>query len=353
MSKNHHRASLALRALAIACAAAAPSPIAHATNTIYEYQFTSGSFNPTFLVPNVVGAPFSYTNATPSQPPFAMPAFIVQGGAFPDDPAFFIGQGDWFPSALTSGDNYYNFEVSVAPGFTLNASSLSYEANSRQAVLMDSQVAYSNSSSFSNPVNFDTAPFTLPAVNVWNTFVASDAPITNGIATYYFRLYGQIDPNGSGTISDLLNMGNVFLTGSIQTDAAATPMYWDPAKIGSPGSGGTGIWTSGTPWADGAVDYAWSNTIAEIANFGGATTGTVALGGNISALNGINFTTAGYNITGVAGQLLTVGGIINTTADATISAALATSGSFTKAGAGTLTIDGTASFGTAALRHRR
>jgi autotransporter-associated beta strand protein len=347
MGETNKRTSAALRSLAMACAAVIPPAVAHADSTIYEYQFTGSTFNPTTVAANLVGAPFSYTNATPSQPPFNMPAFIAPGGIDPDDPAFFVAQGDWFPFPSMANDNYYNFQVSVAPGFTLNASSLSYELNSRQGVLMDSQVAYSNSASFSNPSNFDTAPFAVPATNVWNTFVASNAPITNGIATYYFRLYGQIDPSGSGTISDLLNVGNVFLTGSIQTDAAATPMYWDPAKTGSPGSGGTGIWTSGTPWADGAVDYAWSNTIAEIANFGGATTGTVALGGNINALNGINFTTAGYNITGAAGQLLTVGGTINASANATISAALTTSGSFTKAGAGTLTIAGAASFGTA------
>jgi autotransporter-associated beta strand protein len=347
MCNKQKRAALPLRTLAMASAAVFASAVAHATNTIDEYEFTSGSFNPTFTAPNLVGAPFSYTNATPSQPPFSNPSFIVQGGIDPDDPAFYVGQGDWFPFPSMSSDNYYNFQVSVAPGFTLNASSLSYELNSRQAVLMDSQVAYSNNASFTNPSNFDTTPFTVPATNVWNTFVASDAPITNGIATYYFRLYGQLDPNGAGTISDLLNVGNVFLTGSIQTDAAATPMYWDPAKLGSPGSGGAGIWNAGTPWADGAVDYVWSNTIAEIANFGGATTGGVALGGNISALNGINFTTGGYNITAAAGQTLTVGGTINATADATISASLTTSGSFTKAGAGTLTIAGSASFGTA------
>ncbi len=211
---------------------------------------------------------------------------------------------------------------------------------------MDSQVAYSNSPSFSNPVNFNSTPFTIPASNVWNTFTATDAPLTNGTGTYYFRLYGQIDPSGSGTISDLLNMGNISLIGSVGIDTAPTNMYWDPTSVGSPGSGGAGTWTGGTPWADGAVDYVWSNTIAEIPNFGGAIGGTVALGGNISALNGINITTAGYNITGAAGQVLTVAGPINATADATISASLTTSGAFTKSGSGTLTIAGSATFGT-------
>jgi autotransporter-associated beta strand protein len=345
MGEKYNLKLSASRALAIACAAALSSATAHADSTIYEYQFTSYSFNPTTVATNLVGAPFSYTNADPSQPPFSNPAFIVSGSL--PDPPYYVGQGDWFPHALMSDDNYYTLQVSVAPGFTLNASSISYNANSRQAVLFDSQVAYSNSPSFSSPVNFDTTAFQIPAANVWNTFTASDAPISNGTGTYYFRIYGQIDPGGSGSISDLLNLSNVLLTGSVQTDTAATNMYWDPASVGSPGSGGAGTWTGGTPWADGAVDYVWSNTIAEIANFGGATTGTVALGGNVSALNGINFTTGGYNITGTSGQVLTVAGTINASADATISASLTTSGAFTKAGSGALTIAGSASFGTA------
>ena len=49
-----------------------------------------------------------------------------------------------------------------------------------------------------------------------------------------------------------------------------------------------------------APDYTWSNSIAEVANFGGTTGGTVSLGGNVTATHGLNFTTAGYSITGGA-----------------------------------------------------
>jgi autotransporter-associated beta strand protein len=344
MSEKLNRKDSILRALAMACAASTPAAAVHADSTILEYQFTNGTPNATTAATNLTGGAFGYTNANPGLPPLSNPAFIVTGGA--GDPPFYIGQSDWFPTSLGYNENYYTFNVSVAPGYTLGASSLSAYINSRQAVLMDSQFAYSNSPSFSNPVNFDTAAFTIPASNTWNTFTASDAPLSGGVGTYYFRLYGQIDPSGSGTISDLLNMSNVALVGSVGIDSAATNMYWDPSKIGAPGSGGAGTWTGTTAWADGAVDYPWSNTIAEIANFGGATSGTVALGGSVSAVNGINFTTAGYTITGTIGQVLTVAGTINAAADATISASLTTTGAFAKAGAGVLSIAGAASFGT-------
>jgi autotransporter-associated beta strand protein len=341
-SRNNH-AIVTAAALAAACASV--PALVHADSTIYEYQFTSATFNPTTVTTNLVGSPFSYVNANPSQPPFSEPPFIVNGGIDPGDPPFYVAQGDWYPAEDGFNEDYYSFQVSVAPGSVLNASSFSYYVNSRQAVLFDSQIEYATNSSFTSPTAFDTAPFQIPASNVWNTFTASDAPISNGTGTYYFRIYNQVDPNGTGTISDLLNMGNILLTGSVVTDPNPTNMYWDPSNTGAPGSGGAGTWTGTTAWADGAIDYPWSNTIAEIPNFGGPTSGTVALGGPVSALNGINFTTGGYTVTGSGSEVLTVGGQIDTTASATIAAQLTTAaaGTLTKTGAATLTIAGTAS----------
>ncbi|HEY1921968.1 MAG TPA: hypothetical protein VGG44_04320, partial [Tepidisphaeraceae bacterium] len=344
MVRKNDRQAFVSRALALACASVLPSAIAYADTTIAEYQFTNDALTPTTIAANLVGTPFTYVNANPSSPPASNPAFIVQGTL--PDPPYYIGQGDWFPAWLGFNQDYYTFSITPAPGTSFSASAFSIYANSRQAVLMDTQIQYSTSPDFSNSVSFDTTPFLIPASNVWNTFTASDAPITAGTGTYYFRIYNQIDQNGSGTISDLFNLSNITLTGTVQASSAAVNVYWDPSKMGAPGSGGAGTWTGTTAWAVGPVDFVWDNTVNEIANFGGATTGAVAIGGNISALNGINFTTGGYNITGASGQTLTVAGTINATADATISASLVTTGAFTKAGAGTLTIAGSADFGT-------
>jgi autotransporter-associated beta strand protein len=344
MRKNKKQGWSASRALAMACAAVVPSAVAHADSTICEYQFTSDALTPTTSAANLVGTAFTYVNANPSDPPLTNPAFIVQGSS--PDPPYYIGQGDWFPTWGGYNENYFAFSVTPAPGYSFSASSASIYANSRQAVLMDAQIAYSTSPSFSSPVNFDTSQFLIPAVNTWNTFTASDAPITDGTGTYYFRIYGQLDQNGSGTISDLLNLCNITLTGSMQTSSAVVNVYWDPSDAGALGSGGAGTWTGTTAWAEGPADFMWNNAVNEVANFGGTTGSTVAMGGSVTALNGINFTTAGYNITGTSGQVLTVGGTIDASTDATISASLTTYGALTKAGAGTLTLAGAASFGT-------
>ena len=221
-------------------AAAYPCAAAHAASTIYEYQFTGDTYGPTTVATNLVGSTFSYVNANPGYA--GGPPFIVQGGIDPDDPPYYVANADWFPVEDGFNEDYYGFSVSVKPGYSFNVNSVSFYANSRQAVLFDSQIEYSTSPSFSNPVSFDTNAFLIPATNVWNTFTASDSPITTGIGTYYFRIYNQVDPSGSGSISDLLNMSNITLTGTVQTYAGPTNLYWDPANSGTTGSGGTGTW---------------------------------------------------------------------------------------------------------------
>jgi autotransporter-associated beta strand protein len=120
-------------------------------------------------------------------------------------------------------------------------------------------------------------------------------------------------------------------------------MYWDPGNIAGTGSGGAGTWLAANAWSVGPTDSTWDNALPEIANFGGPSGGTVTLGGNVSALNGINFLTPGYTIAASAtGQTLTVAGMISTSANATITSPVinAGNGSLTKTGAAALTIAG-------------
>jgi fibronectin-binding autotransporter adhesin len=333
------------RLIALAAAATWMRSSAHADVVTVGYQFTGETFNPTTLASNLTASSFAYVNANPSSPPFTNPPFIVQGGILPDDPPYYVTQSDWFPTADGYNENYYTFNVTVSPGSTWNVNSFSFEANSRQQVPFLTQVEYSTSANFSNPVNLDSNAFSISTAEDWNTYTASDSPILLGTGTYYFRVYSELDPNGNGTISDLLNMGNFALNGTVQPAAIATNLDWDPALIGSPGSGGSGTWLGAKTWAFGAADYPWSNSVAFIANFGGTAGGTVSLGGNVTT-SGINFSTAGYTIAGTSGQTLTASGTIAANAAATISAALTTAGSGTLvvSGSSSLTIAGTASF---------
>src|SRR5215216_5405130 len=97
----------------------------------------------------------------------------------------------------------------------------------------------------------------------------------------------------------------VFLVAALASTAAhaQTDYYWNAP------TGSTGTWdiVNGT-WsttAAGPVDYTWTNSGNERANFGN-TGGTVTLGAPITA-NGINFLTANYVIAG-GGNILTLSG---------------------------------------------
>ncbi|MGN6369508.1 MAG: hypothetical protein ACTHN5_14720 [Phycisphaerae bacterium] len=317
------------------------SPALRADAVIAGYQFTNDSFNPTTLDPSLAASSFTYVNANPGNPPLG-PAFIIQGGILPDDPAFFVGQADWFPTALGYNQNYYTFAVSVSPGAAINVNSLSFYANSRQQVPFLAQVQYSTSPNFTNPVSFDTNPIAISSNESWATYTASDAPIVQGTGTWYFRIYNQLDINGNGTIADLFNMSRVALNGSVVNPKTPTPLYWDPAHAGAPGSGGDGIWLSGAPWADGPIDYSWNPALPETAVFAGPASGNVTLGGNVSATSGISFLTSGYTISANANQTLTLGGTLNVSAAAALAAPFTTAapGPLYKTGGEALFIEG-------------
>ena len=107
-------------------------------------------------------------------------------------------------------------------------------------------------------------------------------------------------------------------------------------------NGGIGPWDTSTfNWstvAAGPVNYIWTNSGNERANFGN-TAGTVTLGTNITAF-GINFTAANYVIAG-GGNTLTLsgaGGVINSNVAATISAPIAGAVGLTKTGSGALSL---------------
>jgi fibronectin-binding autotransporter adhesin len=130
-----------------------------------------------------------------------------------------------------------------------------------------------------------------------------------------------------------------FVLGSVTATASAQTDYFWNAPTGS-----SGTWdTSTTDWstvAAGPVNYTWTNSGLERANFGN-TAGTVTLGTNITAY-GINFNTANYIIAG-GGNTLTLagaGGVISAGVAATINAPIAGTVGLTKTGGGTLTING-------------
>jgi PEP-CTERM motif len=139
----------------------------------------------------------------------------------------------WYPpsfySTLPSGPDYQYFNVTVAPGYKLNVDSLSFATTTNitgGGGSMFPVVQYSNSADFSNFVTLGS--FTVNGPNdTWYNEVANDAPIVDGVGTYYFRLYNTT--NASGSYS--WNLDNVNLNGFV---VSPTP---EPASLSLMGFG--------------------------------------------------------------------------------------------------------------------
>ncbi|HEX8912280.1 MAG TPA: PA14 domain-containing protein, partial [Humisphaera sp.] len=126
-------------------------------------------------------------------------------------------------------------------------------------------------------------------------------------------------------------------------------LSWDATSSSAPApAGGTGTWdTSSLRWSNGTTFVGWNNAAGDNAVFGG-TPGTVTIdtsggAGTGVVVGGLTFNSAGYVIAGSAvTDLLTLapGATLNGTGDAEVSALLAGTAGFTKAGTNTITLSG-------------
>ncbi len=140
--------------------------------------------------------------------------------------------------------------------------------------------------------------------------------------------------------SSLQSLWPLLLAGFFAGLSSATAQvneFWDPGGLnGSPGSGGTGTWSTGANWwVSGSSDTTWTNN--NIANFAG-TNGTVTLGAAETA-NGLTFSTSNYIISG--SSTLTLAGTPTITlpnGSNTMSCALASTVPVTVSGSGILSL---------------
>jgi hypothetical protein len=129
----------------------------------------------------------------------------------------------WGDSGIIhANDDYQYFSVTVAPGYSMNVSSLSFATttNAPSGGSMFPVVEYSANADFSNPQTMGSFIVNGPN-NLWTVHTASADPIINGTGTYYFRIYN------TSNLPDFYswNLDNVDLNGSV----ASTP---EPAGLG-------------------------------------------------------------------------------------------------------------------------
>lgn len=146
-----------------------------------------------------------------------------------------------------------------------------------------------------------------------------------------------------------LRLAVILVLLALQAPTWAADRYWDVNGT-TAGRGGSGIWnTNGAFWGpniNGTTGpyTGWNNAALDDAFFGG-TAGTVTLGEPITVHNA-TFESTGYT---VAGSTLTLAGVAptittNANVTTTISSGIAGTAGLTKAGAGTLTLNGAKTF---------
>ncbi|WP_448097661.1 autotransporter-associated beta strand repeat-containing protein [Luteibacter yeojuensis] len=188
------------------------------------------------------------------------------------------------------------------------------------------------------------------ALNTW--MVASELTGKHGKGRGRAAAWAVDERSSSARVSNgarMLRFGVLMGLASLYAaPALSTDRYWDVSG-GSAGSGGTGTWDTMSMYWNAANDGvagpfgAWNNATLDNAVFAG-TAGTVTLGAPIAA-NTLTFNTAGYTLTG---NTLTLAGTTPTittgTGATTIGSVIAGNAGLTKAGVGTLTLNGANTF---------
>ena len=211
----------------------------------------------------------------------------------------------------------------------------------------------SNTFSYTNSVTFASGSLNLtPTATDTNAIITiNGSPVISGNPSGNINLNVGTNLINTVVVSEDRSVTNTYTLTVIR--AASISRWWDGGSTNNPATGngisdgGNGTWdTTLQNWDQGSgqIYVAWDNTAGNIAVFGG-TGGTVTNTTNIT-VGGLIFTTTNYTITTSSGANLNfaTAGTISNSAAVTITPPLTGTGPITKTGAGTLTLNSSNSY---------
>lgn len=181
---------------------------------LVEYNFTGEVWDqtdPRYSDPSEVATGLAATRLVRSAYTDFVAHQVPSGGSATDR---HLASWRWFP-----GGQYFEFSVTVDPGFILQLDSISFQAttNLPAGEFMALSVAYADNAAFSDPMTMGS--FNIPNSGSYVNYSASNNPIVGGTGTYTFRIHNAA-PSIASAISYGLYMDSLHLNGSL----AAAPV---------------------------------------------------------------------------------------------------------------------------------
>jgi len=343
----------AAAAVALAALTFAAVPAAKAQTVLAGWDFDvlpggSGNFGPSPFAPGTTAANLTAGGLTRGT------GFTTTGTGASNGWGGTGLDGQTTAAGAINVNDFVTFTLTANPTYEMSLSSISAYNVRRSSTgptsgLWQYQVGSGSFTDIGSTITWGST--TTGAGNAQSAIDLSAISALQGIAasttvTFRLALWGASGSGGTWYLNDPPTASSDldFIVNGTVAAAGGGGNFW----VGNNTTlGGDGTWTQtgGTSWRTtdtGGTGVAF--TPASVATFGGASPGVVTVSGTVAPLAGINFTTAGYSLTGgivdLDGANPAANTITTASAVTTIGSTLDGSAGMTKAGAGTLVLSG-------------
>ena len=177
---------------------------APARGQLVQYAAPSGSFAPTTVVPHVTATPLDDTGSAADLQPgvgLADTVFLQQNVLSAD------------PTAAVANGQFFHFAVGPELGYTLNLSSLAFDATRGGASTPRGWAIRSSLDGYSTTIATGEVPTQNPTLTNFN--VPLPAAFQNVTSPVDFRIYGYAPSTGVGMFYDNLALGGSLLANTL------------------------------------------------------------------------------------------------------------------------------------------